>query len=869
MPLGRPAKALVVGAGIGGLTCAVALRRVGIDVEVYERATELREAGSGLSVMSNAVTALTGFGIDLGLDKRGQAVESFRIMDRRGRRIRDLPFPDAGERAGAPSYCLSRSDLQEALLAEAGDCPIHLGATAVGFETGHGGVTVSFAEGRSARGDLLIGADGINSAVRRHLTGPEPARESGYFFRLGIVPFRHPCLTTGAVRHYWGTDQRFGLIDIGHGRCYWWAALSTSDGTSDGTSGGTSGGMPDDAPDDAPDPDRVKGTLARAFESWADEVRAVIEATSPADILTVPSRDRAFLERWGEGPVTLLGDAAHPMLTTLAQGAGTAMEDAVVLARTLADPTTGDDLVRALRAYEDRRRDRTRAMVAGSRTMSDLTQGARLRERLARQAYFRLMPGPALTRQTVRALTCPDDRTTRLSSVRRELSPLERLYWIADRTSPLNVIARARVHGDLPPALHRRCLDVLQLRHPLLRVAITDDGTGAHPVFVPLDGRQIPLRHVHVPPDDPTAATRWEREIDERELAERLDWRTGPLLRAVVITAKEADGEDERAVHDVLLTASHIIADGKTCLSLVREWTELAAQLDRGDRGTLPGAAPRRALPATDDLLPRRHRGAAGVAGFEALMRREQRAARRRPARRIVPSHQVPFDQRRTRMVHRLLAADQLELLVRAAKRHGTTVHGVLAAAMVTAVAQDAGAPAGTYFSIGSPVDFRGDLEPPVAPDEAGTYVATVPSRVRYEPGRPLWPTARAVSQDLVGRKRRQEHLATISLPRSAGPRSLADSEPFMRFMDEKGPINLCLSNVGRYDFPDRVGTWRVSGAQFLTGVSVMGAVVATATTSHDELAWNFSYIDDLIPVLRARRIADDSVRAVLSALAE
>lgn len=863
-PTGRPVKALVIGAGIGGLTCAVALRRVGADVEVYERAPELSEAGSGLSVMSNAVTALAGFGIDLGLDKRGQAVESFRIMDRRGRRIRDLPFPEACDRVGAPSYCLSRSDLQEALLAEAGDCPVHLGATAVGFETTGGSgttvgsenageaVTVRFTDGRSARGDILIGADGINSAVRRHLVGPgpEPVRDSGYFFRLGIVPFRHPCLTTGAVRHYWGTGQRFGLIDIGHGRCYWWAALSTPDDTSHETS----------------DPDRVKDTLARAFEGWAEEVRAVIEATPPADILTVPSRDRDFLERWGEGPVTLLGDAAHPMLTTLAQGAGTAMEDAVVLARTLAEQTTGDDPVRALRAYEDRRRDRTRTMVAESRTMSDLTQGARLRDRLARHAYFRLVPRPVLTRQTALALTYPDDVTPGPSSIRRELSPLERLYWIADRTSPLNVIARARVHGRLPPSLHRRCLDVLQLRHPLLRVAITDDGTGAHPAFVPLDGRQIPLRHVHLPPDDPTAGTRWEREVDERELAESLDWRTGPLLRAVVITSKEADGDDERAVHDLLLTASHIIADGKTCLSLVREWIELAAQLDRG---TLPGTTPRRALPATDDLLPRRHRGAAGVAAFEALLRREQRAARRRPAQRIVPSHHIPFAQRRTRMVHRRLTAGQLDLLVRAAGRHGTTVHGVLAAALVTAVARDAGAPAGGYFSIGSPVDFRGDLEPPVAPDEAGTYVATVPSRVRYDPGRPLWPMARAVSQDLVRRKRRQEHLATISLPRSAGPGSLADSEPFMRFMDEQGPVNLCLSNVGRYAFPDRVGAWRVGGAQFLTGVSVMGALVATVTTSHERLAWNFSYIEDLVPAPRARRIADDAVRTVLSALTE
>ncbi|WP_242625849.1 FAD-dependent monooxygenase [Streptomyces sp. BK022] len=840
-------KALVVGAGIGGLTCAVALRRVGVDVEVYERATELREAGSGLSVMSNAVTALAGLGIDLGLDKRGRAVETFRIMDPRGRLIRDLPFGEACERAGARSFCLSRADLQEALLTEAADCPVHLGATATGFDTTGPGVTVRFADGRSASGDVLIGADGFHSAVRRHLVGPEQPRDCDHLFRLGIVPFQHPRLTPGAVRHYWGRGQRFGLIDIGHGRCYWWAAMSTTPRT--------------------PAPDGVKNAVRQAYAGWADEVRAVIEATPEADILTVPSRDRPFLERWGDGPLTLLGDAAHPMLTTLAQGAGTAMEDAVVLARALADPATGDDPVRALRAYEEQRRDRARAMVAGSRDMNRLTQGARPHRRLLRDTYFRLVPRRVLVRQTAQALTYPGEQTAGPGDISRDLSPLERLYWIADLTSPLNVIARARVHGRLSPSLHRRALDVLQLRHPLLRVAITDDGTGAHPAFVPVDGRQIPLRHVRVTPDDPTADTRWQHEVDDHELAQGLDGRTGPLLRAVAITAAAENGpDDEEEFHDLLLTVSHVIADGKTCLSLVREWIEIAAQLDRG---TTPRTTSRRLLPATDDLLPRRHRGAAGADGFRALMRREERASLTRPAQRIVPDEHVPFGRRRTRMTHRSLTADELARLVRAARRHGTTVHGALAAAMVSAVARDAGTQAAAYFSIGSPIDFRADLEPPVHPDEVGTYVATVPTRVRYEPGGPLWTMARTVSQDLVRRRKRQDHLATISLPRVAGPGSLADGDSFMRFMDEEGPINLCLSNVGRYDFPEQAGHWRIDGAQFLTGVSVMGAVVATATTVHGRLAWNFGYVEGLVPESRARRIADDAVRLVLSALAE
>ncbi|HEV2639098.1 MAG TPA: FAD-dependent monooxygenase [Actinocrinis sp.] len=843
MVVARPAKVLVIGAGIGGLTCAVALRRVGIDVEVYERATELRAAGSGLSVMSNAVTALAALGIDLDLDKRGQVMESFTMLDRRGRLIRDLPFKEVCDEVGAPTYCLSRPDLQEALLAQAGDCPVHLGATAAGFEADGAGVTVRFADGRSASADVLVGADGFHSAVRRQLVGPEAARDCGYLLWLGLVDFQHPRMTTGSVRHYWGRGQRFGLIDLGHGRCYWWAATCS--------------------PAVAPARDRVKDTLRRAYAGWAEEVRAVIDATPQEEILTADSRDRAFLQRWGEGRVTLLGDAAHPMLTTLGQGAAMAIEDAVVLARTLSEPGLSQDPALALRAYEGRRRERTRQMVAGSRTSSDLVQAARPGGSLLRDGYYRLTPRHVLARQAEQGLTFPDGPTAEPGVVRRALSPVERLYWIVDQTSPLNVLARARVHGHLPLPLQRRSLDILQLRHPLLRVAIADDGAGTHPAFVPVDGRQIPLRHVDVPADDPAADTRWEREVNETELGQSVDWRTGPLLRAVVITRSGGAGHDED-VHDLLLTAPHIIADGKTCLSLLREWIELAADLDSG---TPHQATSRRVLPATEDLLPRRHRGAAGIAGLRAMLLRDHIAARHSPAQRIIPGRQVPPDQRRTQMVHRTLTGDQVEQLAQTATRHGSTVHGALAAALVTAVARDAGTPAAGYFSLGSPVDFRGDLVPAVAPDEVGTYVATVPTRVRYEPGAPLWPTARAISRDLVQRRRRQDHLATISLARWAGPGSPADAESFTRFMDEKGPINLCLSNVGRYEFPDRAGPWRVSDAQFVAGVSVMGAIVATVNSSHGQLAWNFSYIEDLVSPMRARNIADESIRTVLSAL--
>ncbi|MFI1629055.1 FAD-dependent monooxygenase [Streptomyces noursei] len=843
MPSQQPLKALVIGAGIGGLTCATALRRVGIDVAVYERATELRAAGSGLSVMSNALTALGTLGIDLGLDKRGQVAESFLVLDERGRTIRDLPFKEVCDQVGAPSVCLSRSDLQEALLDATADCPLHLGAVATGFQTDDTGVTVHFADGRTAHGDLLIGADGFHSAIRAQLVGPETSQDSGYVCWLGVVPFDHPRLTPGCVRHYWGSGQRFGLIDIGHGRVYWWGTKNMPAERSHAWDG-------------------TKDDITQAYAGWADEVRAVIGATPAADILAVPSRDRAFLERWGEGPVTLLGDAAHPMLTTLGQGSAMAIEDAVVLAHTLAEPGARDDLPLALRTYEERRRDRTRTMVAASRSMSDLEQADTPATRQARDDYFRLTPHQELARQNAQALTFPGIPAPQ-PHVRRALSPLERWYWIADRTSPLNGIIRTRLHGHLQLPLLRRALDILQARHPLLRVAISGDDGGAPAAFRPLAGQPIPLRHVQVPADAPDADTRWEHEVNEHELAEGVDWRTGPLLRAVLITREGAERAED--VHDLIVTSSHCIADGMTGLSLLGEWIDIAAQLTDGQE---PATTSRRALPAAEDLLPRHLRGQTGDSPLTALMQRDEEQRRRLRPRRVTPSQPVPFQLRRTRMVHRSLTTEELRLLVSACQRHDSTVHGALAAAMVTAVAQETGTQRPTHFSIGSPLDFRSELDPAVSYDEAGTYAATLPTHVRYQPGAPLWGMARAISQDLADRRQREEHLALVNLLDRAGPTTSADGEAFMRYMDEQGPLNLTLSNLGRHDFPDRMGPWRMSHTQLVASISVTGAVVATAITTHGQLAWNFSYVDDIVPTPRAHHLADASLDALRSAIA-
>ncbi len=375
------ATAIIVGAGIGGLSAAATLRRAGLDVQIVERAPELRTDGTGLSIMSNALAALRTQGIDLDLPGRGQAIESFHILTTDGRPIRTVALKEIGERLGEPSVCIHRADLHRALM-EAADCPVRLGAAVTGFEVDGAGVRVSFADGGHASADLLIGADGYHSAVRRQLAGPERVRDAGYVCWLATTPFEHPRMTTGFVGHYWGRGQRFGLIDIGHGQAYWW-------GTKNRGAGG-------------------KTEIARAFAGWAPEVLAAIDATPAESIVSVPAQDRVFLGRWGHGPVTLLGDAAHPMLTSLGQGAGMAIEDAVVLADKLAGAT---DLPGALRAYESARRDRTRRMVRLSRALSLMEQWEHPLTSRLRNAWFRRMPTLLLNRQNESALSFPTERS--------------------------------------------------------------------------------------------------------------------------------------------------------------------------------------------------------------------------------------------------------------------------------------------------------------------------------------------------------------------------------------------------------------------------------------------------------------------------
>lgn len=376
-------KALVVGAGIGGLTAAAALRRRNIDVELFEAAPDLRANGAALGIGCNATKVLSLLDFDVTGSGFGEVTRNLLLRTPTGRTVRQVRFDLIAEQlSSSPLVSIRRQTVLDLLRAAIPEVPIHFGTRVERFEADGDGVSISCANGRTVTGEVLIGADGIRSAVRAQLTGTERVTDYGYINWLAVIPFRHERLAPGVAAHYWGVGRRFGLIDIGGGDVYWWATRNMPEGRS-----GSWAGDKDD--------------ILTEFDGWAEEVVAAIEATPAAAVIAVPAQDRPFRTSWGTGPVTLLGDAAHPMLTSLSQGAGSAIEDAYVLAHELA---RGPDPSAALRSYEAARRKRTRGLVNGSRRLSLIEQMENPMLAGLRDIALRLVPSKILQAQMARPM---------------------------------------------------------------------------------------------------------------------------------------------------------------------------------------------------------------------------------------------------------------------------------------------------------------------------------------------------------------------------------------------------------------------------------------------------------------------------------
>ena len=341
---------LVAGAGIGGLTAALCLRRHGVHVTVLEQASALGEAGAGIQLSPNATRILIDLGLGPDIETAACEPQSVELREGAGSRLlMRVPLKDARTRWGAPYLHLHRADLQRILLEALGDEGVRLAARVEGIRSAR----VQLADGEAISADAVIGCDGIRSAVRTALFGEAAPRFTGQVAWRGLVPAeRLPLdLARPAARAWLGVGKHFVCYPVRGG------ALVNFIGVVE---------RPDWRIESWTEPGDPTD-LARDFAGWDEPVRAIVSAATSAWRWAL--FDRAPLPRWTSGPVSLLGDAAHPMLPFLAQGAAMAIEDAEAMARHL---TSGAGPEAALKAYEAERLARTARVQAMSRRNATL-----------------------------------------------------------------------------------------------------------------------------------------------------------------------------------------------------------------------------------------------------------------------------------------------------------------------------------------------------------------------------------------------------------------------------------------------------------------------------------------------------------------
>ncbi|RKR90385.1 salicylate hydroxylase [Micromonospora pisi] len=331
----------VVGAGIAGLTVAAALLRAGIRCEVFEQTRQLRELGAGIQLSPNAVRPLRELG--LGENLEAVAVRPAAIEMRRWDSDALIGRTNLGDECeqmyGAPYYCVHRADLHQGLLELLPAGTVRLGLRCVGVRELPDGVELRFADGTSTTVDAVVGADGIHSVVRQELIDDQP-RFSGHTVYRGVAPAqRLPHLAREPKVLIWlGPGQHCVSYPIAGGSLVSFVATSPAGEWRDES--WTAQGRVED--------------LVAGYTGWHDNVWGLLTA---ADSVTRWAlHDRDTVERWSSGRITIVGDAAHPMLPFGAQGANQAIEDAVALAACL---STGiRDIPAALAHYERVRRPR-------------------------------------------------------------------------------------------------------------------------------------------------------------------------------------------------------------------------------------------------------------------------------------------------------------------------------------------------------------------------------------------------------------------------------------------------------------------------------------------------------------------------------
>ena len=373
----------IIGAGIAGLTTAIALRQIGLQVTIFEAAPVIKPLGAGLALAANAVKAFQKLGIAEPIIEAGRLLDAFVIQDQQGRTITRTNSKVIGRKYGTDNFTIHRAALHRELLKQAVEIPLIMGKRAIQVEQQATNVLVTFDDGTAHTTDYLIVSDGIHSPVRKQLLPDSAPRYSGYTCWRAVI--NSTGLNLSEATETWGSNGRVGLVPLANNQLYWFACLN--------------------APaNDARMRQFTTSDLLTLFSNYHAPIPEVLARTRNEDLLWNDIIDLKPLSHYAFNNIVLLGDAAHATTPNMGQGACQAIEDAVVLADEL---KTGGSVPDAFKRFEQRRLKRTHYIINNSRRIGQLAQVQNPALIWLRNELFRLLQ-PSVNEQQFKTLYTVD-----------------------------------------------------------------------------------------------------------------------------------------------------------------------------------------------------------------------------------------------------------------------------------------------------------------------------------------------------------------------------------------------------------------------------------------------------------------------------